>query len=122
MTCKVETCRFIKHLKDLVLSPICYVTVSNSDHVASNDRRLVNNELERLMKEGILPQFKVLFRQVRWRKSSAGITCVLATVQTWRLTKNMTVTKCLCNKFETFFVTINGLLIRFNSLFGLVIS
>jgi len=66
MTYKVETCRFIKHLKDLVVSPICYVTVSNSDHVASNDRRLVNNEMERLLKEGILPQFKVLFRQVRW--------------------------------------------------------
>jgi hypothetical protein len=121
MIYKVETCRFIKHLKDLVVSTICFVTVSDSDHIASNDKRLGNNETERLLKEGILPQFKELFRQVRWRKSSAGITYVLATVQTWRLQKHMTVTKCLCKKFETLFVTISGSLMHFDVLFGLAI-
>ena len=62
MTYNVETCRFIKHLKDLVASTICYVTISDSDQVSSNGRRLVNNEMELLLKEGILSQFKELFR------------------------------------------------------------
>ena len=84
---KFETCPFTKHLIDLVVSTICYIKVSDFDHVASNDRRLVNNELERLLKEGILPQFKVLYRRGRRRKSSAGITCVPETVQTSSLAK-----------------------------------
>jgi hypothetical protein len=39
-------------------------TFSKSDYIASNERMIVNNELERKWKEAVVAQFKVLSRHL----------------------------------------------------------